>query len=263
MRFPVFLALLLTVSMAGAADFNIESETSVTFGGSGEVHNSFSALLDHSMDEHWHFVWGVDYERYDFDKSTPVLPEVLQSLGAHLSFEYREKDDPVFMLQLQPGWHGGKDFKDGAFDIPITLASGYPVAEHWDVAFGVYYAHLAHYEFLPVGGVIWKPSKEVELDLLFPSTTLNWYISETDTLTAFVEEIGTGYEVHDASGVGVNVEYYQTRTGLQWEHEFAPGWSSSLQAGWALGRTMDFYDQNRTVTSSSAPFLALGLKARF
>ena len=262
----VLIASLMAVSWAGAADFNIESSTSSTLGDktAGDLHSSFSALMDQNLDGHWHLIWGADYERSDFNKSSPVLPEVLQSLGAQIRFEYRvDSEDPVFMLQLQPGWHSGKSFNDGAFDIPITLGSGYPLMEHVDAAFGVYYSRLARCEVLPVGGLVWKPSKDVEFDLLFPNTTLNWHVTEQDTLVAFIEELGTGYQVQDSSGARVRLEYFQTRTGLEWEHTFAPGWSTSLQAGWALGRTTDFYEQNRTVTSPMAPFLSVGLKARF
>ena len=261
----LFSALLLAATVVGAADFNVSSDTSSTLRNSSgsETHNYFSALMDDSLDTHWHFVWGVEYERYDLNKSSPRLPEVLQSIGAHLGWEYREGEDPLLMLQLQPGWHGGKNMRDGGFDCPVTLGSGYPVADNLDAAFGVYYARFATYQWLPVGGLVWKPAKEWELDLLFPNSTLTWTVNETDSVVAFLEELGTGYQIHDANDRSLRLEYYQTKAGFLWEHEFKPGWSTSLQAGWAFGRTMDFYEQNRTVTSPSTPFVALGLKARF
>ena len=265
MRRLVLLACLFALPVVHAADFNVSSETSTTLRNSSgsETHNAFSALMDQSLDEHWHFVWGAEYERYDFNKSSPRLPEVLQSIGAHLGLEYREDEDPLFMLQLQPGWHGGKNLKDGGFDCPVTLASGYPLKENLDLAFGVYYSRFSGYPFLPVGGLVWKPSKSWELDLLFPNATLNWNVTEKDTLVLFAEELGTGYQLDDSAGKRLRLEYYQTKVGLQWEHEFKPGWSAAVQAGWSFGRTMDYYETNRTVTSPSTPFVALALKLRF
>ena len=265
-RFALF-AFVFAPSFAWTADFNVNADFSSTLRNSSgsETHSAFSGLMDSKLDEHWHFVWGPEYERYDFNKSSPRLPEVLQSMGAHLGLEYREGDnpDPLFLFQLQPGWHSGKNLRDGGIDCPVTLASGYPVATNLDLAFGVYYARFATYPFLPVGGIVWKPSKEVEVDLLFPNTTINWNVTEKDTLVAFLEELGTGYQIHDETGRSVRLEYYQTKTGVQWEHEFKPGWSTTMEAGWAFGRTADFYDQNRTITSPATPFVALSLKARF
>ena len=265
MRCPVLFALLLVAPTLQGADFNVESSLSYTLpvASEAEVRSTFSALMDQSFTEHWHFVWGADYERFDFGRGSPALPDTLQAIGAHLGLEYRVDDEPVFLLQLQPGWHGGSNLDHGAFDVPVTLASGYPIVKDVEVAFGVYCSRLTRYPVLPVGGVIWKIRDKVELDLLFPDSELAWSVTKEDTISAFADVLGTGFQVDDDAGQRVKVEYYQTRTGLKWEHEFAPGWSSILQGGWALDRTMDFYQQqNRTVSLPTAPFLSLGFKAR-
>ena len=265
MRSYVCLALLLIAPMGRGADFNVESTESYTLPASreGEVRSTLSALMDQKLDEHWHFVWGAEYERFDFDSGLPGLPGTLQAIGGHLDLEYREGDDPIFLLELQPGWHSGSNVNQGTYDVPVTLASGYPLSKSVDLAFGVYYARLSGYPFLPVGGLVWKISDKLELDLLFPNSTLAWSMTKEDTLTAFANELGTGFQVNNNVGQSEKLEYYQTRTGVQWEHEFAPGWSSTLQAGMALERTMDFYQQNRLVNLGAAAFFSVGFKARF
>ncbi len=266
MRRHIFLVILLLAAPAlRGADFNVESSIGYTLpvSSEGEMRSTFSALMDNGLTDHWHFVWGGEYERFDFEHGEASFPGTLQAAGGHLGLEYRVDDEPVFLLQLQPGWHAGENFSHGTYDVPVTLASGYPITKGLDVALGVYYSRLSAYPFLPVGGLVWKINDKLELDLLFPSSTLSWSATKTDTFAAFAEEIGTGFQVDGEGGRRLKLEYYQTRTGLQWEHEFAPGWSSNVQAGWALERTLDFYQQSRSEKLESAPFVSLGFKARF
>ncbi len=266
MRFSLVIATLLAAPVLRGADFNIESTLSYTLPvpNEAEVRSSFAALMDHKLDGQWHFVWGMEYERFDFGKGKAGLPDTLQAIGGHLDLEYRVDEDPVFILELQPGWHSGANVDHGTYDVPVTLASGYPITKGLDAAFGVYYARLTRYPFLPVGGLVWKINEKLEADLVFPNSFIAWSVNKGDTLSAFANVMGTGFQTDDPLGHREKLEYYQTRTGVQWEHEFAPGWSSTVQAGWSLDRTMDFYQlQSKGTTLVPAPFLSLGFKARF
>lgn len=219
-----------------------------------EVHTSVSVTLDHAFDDHWHVVGGPVWERFEFSELAVPVPGTLQFVAARIGVEYRIKDDPAFSLSIQPGCYGDEQLAHGAFDIPVTLETGYPLNDRWFLAGGFYYSRLSRFGWLPIAGVVAELDAQLELELVFPDTKLSYRPNDKTTLSLYEELLDNGYQLSD----GRRVEYYQCHAGLSWEQDLPGGWSVGTKVGWALARTLDFYRQGRIAHPDSTPFVEIG-----
>lgn len=252
----VALALGSLVADAMATDLQ---QTTLTLDGlagyeAHESHAKLSLTLDQAVDEHWHLLLGSAGERFDFTGVAAELPVTLQSAAAILGVEYRVKDNPVFALNLQPGWYGDENFSSGAFDMPVTLILAYPLNDRWAVVGGLEYSRLGDY-ILPIIGVSADIDPHWKMDLVFPETTLSYLPDKQNTASLFTELLGTGYQLSDRRPVS----YYQWHAGASWERKFQDGWCASVKAGWAFDRVLDFYQNSSREHLGNAPFVELGL----
>ena len=257
------LVILALGSLAAQAIATDPPPTPLTLDGlagaeAHEAREKVSLTLDRALDEHWHLLLGAGGDRLAFADIAAGLPMTLQSATATLGAEYRVEDDTVLALSLQPGWYGDARLASGAFDMPVALMLAYPLGKQWALVGGLESSRLADY-FLPLVGVSATFDAHWKMDLIFPAATLSYQPDKQTTASLFMEWQDDGYQLSD----GRRVAYRQSHAGASWEQELRGGWTTTLKAGWAFDRVLDFYKLGEHQHLGHAPFVALGVSRKW
>lgn len=254
----VLLLVLGITSSLSAGENPAPDKTTLetTFGyASHEMRTTFDASVDHSFEGCWHFIYGVEGERYDFGHAESNVPQTLQSAGVKLALEYRIGEDAVFSMEAHPGWYAGDDFGRSAFDVPVTARGLIPFNERWAGVAGFYYERLSHYPWLPVVGVAGEISKQWQVQLVFPESKLSFLPDEATTWSVFADLLGHGYKLPSLQ----KLEFYESRAGFSCERDLNKHWSVSAKAGWLFDRTFDFFKEDRSKQGTASIFMELGV----
>ena len=180
--------------------------------------------------------------------TAPSLPPELYD--ASISFLNIRKLTERFSLHFgaTPGVHS--DFEKSsseAIRVPARLLGVWEPRPDTQWVFGVLYLARDDVNFLPAGGVIWTPSEETRLELIFPRPRIAQrfvYEGDIEWWWYVAGEFGGGsYAVRDAGGFGSNVvTLSDLRLLLGLERRVTNGINSRLELGYVFGRKIEFQE---------------------
>src|SRR3982750_948750 len=96
--------------------FGSELENHGNFGGQDALQSAFEYSHRFHITGKIFFRAGVEYERFDFGRSSAPVPNHLQNLNALLSLEYVYGNDIAAFLQVRPGFYAQNEFNESSFD---------------------------------------------------------------------------------------------------------------------------------------------------
>jgi len=205
-----------------------------------------------------HFLNGLD---------TPDVPS--QVYDSYIQFRWFRRLSPQWLIDLSvtPGVYS--DF-DQSNDDALRI-TGHAVAMFtWSPALkfvgGVAYLNREDYRILPAAGLIWTPTEDVKLELLFPKPELAWRLRAIGPPTDAIEdwiylaaEFGGGrWAVTRASGAEDVLFYSDVRILLGLEHKQIRGIDSRVEIGYVFAREIEYERQNREYDLSDGILLRAG-----
>jgi hypothetical protein len=178
--------------------------------------------------------------------SYATLPSTLYA--AYLDFMWLPKlgDRLQGIISVAPGWYS--DFEGGSED--SFRLTGRGIARYdWtpgrtQLVLGVAYLGRVHTKVLPVAGIIWKPSGDWNLELVFPKTKLARRLAR-----------GPGFEHWTYLGFGFGGDNWSVllpsgdcdklvmrdwRLTLGWERKMNGGAGLGLEAGYVFARDFEY-----------------------
>ena len=181
----------------------------------------------------------------------PAAPELPPELyDASISFLHIRKFSERFSLHLgaSPGVHS--DFEkssDEAIRIPARILGVWDWRPNTQLILGVLYLARDDVNFLPAGGIIWTPSEETRLELIFPRPRFAQrfvYAGDIEWWWYVGGEFGGGsYAVRDAGGLGENVvTLSDLRLLLGVERQVTGGINSRVEIGYVFDRNIEFQE---------------------
>ncbi|MDR1053533.1 MAG: hypothetical protein LBL39_05105 [Planctomycetaceae bacterium] len=135
---------------------------------------------------------------------------------------------------------------------PARVAAIWSLNPRLKMIFGVAYLDRNdEYNWLPVGGLIWTPNPDVNVELLFPMMRIarrlrcfdQWDRSSKRDFTRWIYgafELGGGSWNYVNNGRNYEVEYRDFRFLVGYEHRCAGGTTFGVETGCAIGRKMEF-----------------------
>ncbi|MDR1480171.1 MAG: hypothetical protein LBJ00_14640 [Planctomycetaceae bacterium] len=118
--------------------------------------------------------------------------------------------------------------------------------------FGVAYLDRSdEYNWLPMGGIIWTPNPDLNVELLFPIMRVakrlrcfdQWDTSSQHKFTRWIYgafEIGGGSWNYVDNGTNYEIDYRDFRFLIGYEHRCLSGVTFGVEAGCAVGRELEF-----------------------
>ena len=220
---------------------------------------------------HFYLRAGVNYNRFDFGSTGAPVPNHLQSVSAVISLDYMVGADRGAFLEIRPGFYGEDDFREEAFDIPITLARAWVLKpEKVFLITGVNVAFLrGELPVLPVVGLVWYINPKWELYGVVPEPRLiyrpnkNWDFFVGGQLTggSFRTERNDTIVPHKLSNAQVDYSDYRGGVGFVWHP--TDGVGLEFNGGYSFQRRFNFERADEDYTTDPAPYVKVSLKAEF
>jgi hypothetical protein len=177
---------------------------------------------------------------------TPDLPAEVYSAYVQFMWLPRLSDRWTAILAISPGVYS--DFQDGGNDPFRLLGRGLlrydVVPERLQILGGVYYLDRDDVNILPVGGIVWNPTDDWRLDLVFPQPKIAYRFScremREDWIYLAGEFGGDSWAIQRADGSPDRVTMRDLRLLLGWELKRGGGTGIRLEAGYVFGRTFEY-----------------------
>jgi len=200
----------------------------------------------------WYLAGGLIAEEYRFTGDLD-WPRRLQDLAAPLRLEYFRGDEQVAQLSVQPGLYFEDHASGGAWDAPVQLVSGIPIAGALSGVAGFNNGRFFHHP-LPIFGVVWGPAGALRWELLFPEPALVYSPGRGQQWRLGGELDGGGF-LGDARPGRTVVEYSSYRVGLEWSRTWLEGARVSLGAGVEVARTFDYFRAGQRLHGGGAGYV--------
>jgi len=250
---------------------NFKDDHKNHFGDGDSLYNDFSYAHRFLITGNWYLRAGVEYERFDFGGTDNGLPDHLQTIHALLAYEYIYKDHAGAGIEIDPGPYFQNDITGDSIDVPWRVWVTFPLQK--DKIYGVIGAGGSIYSdpiAAPGGGVIWLFSDHLRLEGVFPKPALvynpndDWEFRIGGNL--FFESYRTGdvltparkLRVHDAI-----VQYSEERAGAMVTYSHFKPFDITLDGGCVLQRNFDFFRVPVSARTKPAPYIRVGIEAKF
>lgn len=239
------------------------------FGEGSSLYNDFSYDHRFLIKGNWFFRAGVEYERYDFGGTDNGLPDHLQAIYSHLAIEYVVHDHAGAGFEIEPGAYFQDHIDSGSLDIPWKLFVSFPLKK--DKVFGVIGigGGLNQQPIVaPGGGIIWLISEKTRLEGVFPKPALVFDLNDNWQFRVFGELSYDSYRTEDVITPKFKLhnaidQYSEIRLGVQARYSLCDKVNAFLAAGYTVRRNHEFFRADESVTVDPAPFVKIGLEARF
>lgn len=221
----------------------------------------------------WYFRLGAEYERFDFNFNSTDngLPDHLQAVYAHIAFEYVVHDHAGAGIELDPGAYFQENVTGDSFDIPWKVFVTFPLKK--DKIFAVVGLGGGIYQdpiVAPGGGIIWLISDQLRLQGVFPKPALvydpnddwefrlmgeiNYDSFRTDDVVTPLRKL----QLHNAV-----LQYSENRAGVQVSYSGLKPFKIFAGGGYTFLRNFDFYRAGVREQIDPAPYIRLGIEAKF
>jgi hypothetical protein len=150
------------------------------------------------------------------------------------------------MLSVAPSWFSDFDGGDeGAFRWTGRAIVRYDwIPEQLQFVLGVLYLDRFDYEFLPVGGIVWKPSDDWDFELVFPKAKiarrLAWGLGFEHWVYLSGTFGGNDWSIATPSGARDLLIMKDWRLSLGWERKMNGGAGILFEVGYVFNREFEF-----------------------
>jgi hypothetical protein len=168
----------------------------------------------------WYVAGGAQAERFYFSGDAAILRQ-LQDYTAVRALQYFKDDQEAAALTVRPGWFFARHAVAGAWDCPVDVISGVPLAHDVNGVIGVRKARFDRHP-VPIFGLIVPVWTEVQLQLVFPEPALIYEANSCVPWRLRGERSWAGFLVDSRTGCSV-VEYSTCPLGVEFRHSGRSG----------------------------------------
>jgi hypothetical protein len=194
------------------------------------------------------------------------LPPRLYSTGVEFRWIRPITERLMADLAVVPGFYGDFVVDSGdAIRIPGRALGVYKWSEQTTLVLGVLYLDRRDVNLLPAGGILWKPSDDWNLELIFPRPKIarRFYRDGTERGLEYwgyvAGEFGGGqWAIETPGGQTETVILRDYRLLLGVESKLARGIGTRFEIGYIFGRTINFIGPTQDFSPNSTVLLRAG-----
>jgi hypothetical protein len=274
-------------SYVGTSGFTIKrfngegAGTQVPYGDESETEEDFSYGHRFHLFDKLYLRAGVNYERFDFSKTSAPLPTSLQNLCAEFYLEYVVDDNPAIFLRTRPGvfYSNINQVHYASIDAPTDVGGIIPATLLYSglkktyILVGIHASLLDKYPVLPIGGVVWLIRDNLRLEAVPPEPRLIYTVCKQLDLFAGGEILGESYKRASDPGArpqdqrfsGAVLDYFEYRAGAGLTYSPIKQVDIDFSGGWDLERNFDYYrgDASKEFITHGAPYAKVSVSAMF
>lgn len=239
------------VGSSRLSHFNQETNHQGAYSGT-LVFNHREKLLNDS----WFWNIGARTDAFVFDNRENFPIQHFQSYAVPITIEYVVASRTVSYLMLRPGFYFESKATANSWDIPLDFVTGVPIRDNLNGVLGVSYARFYDTP-LPVFGVEWRITRNVKLLVVYPEPSLDFHIKEGLDGRVHGDLVSGGFR---SDSLATPVEYFEYRVGAGLTKKLKSGIDCFGEAGYAIFRTFNLFEQERRIKAVPAPYLHIGLQ---
>lgn len=214
---------------------------------------------------------GLTWNRMDFGGTEAPIPGVLQSAAAVIGADVLLGEKLGFRIEARPGIYS--DFEQVGwddFDARAIIAAEYRYSPNIRLIGGVRFTGMGEYPVLPIAGASFRFTEKFSLDLIYPDLKFEYRPSEHWEWNLGISFVSGSFRTHlsgldddDADLRDAMVNYFESRPTLGVVYRGFAGMDVFADVGVAMGRKFDYFRTGKEAIIGAAPFLEMGLRARF
>lgn len=168
--------------------------------------------------------------------------------AAYLDFMWlpRAGDRWKGIVSVAPGWYS--DFESGSDDGFRFTGRGIAryawVPETFELVLGVIYTNRLNNKIIPAAGLIWKPSDDLNLELVFPRAKigrrLSWGVGFENWVYLGFGFGGNTWSIAVPGGGQDTLDMLDWRLTLGWERKMNGGAGLRFEVGYVFARELEF-----------------------
>jgi len=175
----------------------------------------------------------------------PDVPAQLYSAFAQFIWVPRLTKNWTLILGIEPGVYSDFETSDDAFRLLGRALARYEWrAARMEIIAGALYLDRDDVPILPAGGIIWIPTDNWKLELIFPTPRVGYRYAFDGRAEKWLyvagEFGGDTWAVQRASGVSDRITLRDFRVSAGWEKRFAGGAGARYEVGYVFGRTLEY-----------------------
>jgi hypothetical protein len=171
------------------------------------------------------------------------VPGTLYDLYADLGWRPRFAEWLFADLGLTPGLYGDfRTFPSDTFRLRGRALAIVATSERFQMVGGLLFINRNSRQIVPAGGILWKPSDLVDLQLVFPLPKASFRVAQSERRATWLYvagEFGGGtwaYRRVDGTDGSLDSNDYRISGGIEWKRP--DGWYLRAEAGFVFGREL-------------------------
>lgn len=172
--------------------------------------------------------------------ATPDLPPRLFDFQA--AYHVRKAFSPHTLLDIKLGVGAFSDFEGSArkgVRFPGHVVAYRELNREVVSVFGIEFLDRDDISLLPVAGMVWKPHKDLVLEMIFPRPKVQLQLNKNSAMYVGGELGGGTWAIERTGPFNDNVTYRDLRITCGVMH-FGDSSDSVLEVGWAFDRSLEF-----------------------
>ena len=194
------------------------------------------------------------------------VPREVHEAGLSVFYRSELNERWSAMGIVRPSFRGDFTTSDNAVRVfGLGLLTWKAIPDELSLSFGAVFLDRADLPLLPAVGLRWQPTTDVQLDLQFPKSKLQWRVArpESDSelwVYATAEIGGNTWAVKRANGSTdeMSLRDIRMRAGIEYVMDGGSGWF--VETGWAFRRRLEYEQSQTEVSFSDAMLIRAGLR---
>ncbi len=225
-----------------------------------------------TLNQHWMVPFELKSRNLELGALTGVpIPDGIHTLQFGTGLGYTPSDRWMFMARIAPTLYKFSDVSGNDMGFSGSLTATWKYNPSLKFMFGVIASPDSDIKVLPIAGLDWIISDQLDLRLMLPKPQLIYTPNDRWRFHVGAELNTAIFRTSDSLGTSIGLPQYNDEIGNYRDirigtgicYRFSKSISMEADVGYSVNRQIDYTEIDETVEFASAPYAGLGLRVNF
>ena len=225
-----------------------------------------------TLNQHWMVPLELKSQNLELGSLTGIpVPDGIHTLKLETGLGYIPSDRWIFMAHIAPTLYKFSDISGNDVGFSGSLTAIWKYNPSLKFMFGIEASPNSDIKVLPIAGLDWIISDQLDLRLMLPKPRLIYTPNDHWRFHVGAELNAATFRTSDSLGTSIGLSQYNDavgnyrdiRIGTGISYRFSKSVSMEADVGYSVNRQIDYSQTNETVEFAPAPYAGLGLRMSF